>query len=339
MEVTSISSNNITTSHVYDDQWMTALKASIINKVDKLPEEALKGFIHGLIQAARGSYMVSWRRYIRFKLCTNKKPREKIALELEKTFLKYQDEFQQFLDVPVQSRDDIPNDHSSVQEREEAVDDIFCSNQGPSSNDSLSLPTRRISVGHSSCKSKSGGNNKDLVSSPSKYSLASSLQEEGLTESFQMDKNEDIEMFIRRFNMISQLQGWPKEERFLRLENSLIGKAKSLYCKMRQESYDNFIQELKRECKPDFDECRSRFFASKNNQEGFEEFIKQGSDTLEHWKRVTGMSTKDLFLLEKLRSSLMDAQFQNILEQKPASAIEAAKLADCQNYCSTESHV
>ncbi|EDV29359.1 uncharacterized protein TRIADDRAFT_51593 [Trichoplax adhaerens] len=297
MEVTSISSNNITTSHVYDDQWMTALKASIINKVDKLPEEALKGFIHGLIQAARGSYMVSWRRYIRFKLCTNKKPREKIALELEKTFLKYQDEFQQFLDAQCKKGKRLWMIFSVV----------------PSSNDSLSLPTRRISVGHSSCKSKSGGNNKDLVSSPSKYSLASSLQEEGLTESFQMDKNEDIEMFIRRFNMISQLQGWPKEERFLRLENSLIGKAKSLYCKIRQESYDNFIQELKRECKPDFDECRSRFFVSKNNQEGFEEFIKQGSDTLEHWKRVTGMSTKDLFLLEKLRSSLMDAQFQNIL--------------------------
>lgn len=194
-------------------------------------------------------------------------------------------------------------------------------------NYALGQSVRQISVGNSESIEIASQDRFDC--SASKYISTLSLSNEQLNESCQMGKDEDVEVFMRRFNVISQSCGWSKEEHFLRLEKSLTGKAKDLYFKTKQESFDKFISGLKCEYMPKFNECRARFFAEKEDQEGFKKFIKRKRRVLRQWKRSSNMSTSDLFLFERLRASLSRNQFQSILEQKPTSAIEAAKLADC----------
>lgn len=79
------------------EEYLADLKASVASKSERLPEESLKALLYHLIRIARGSHAVSWRKFIKFKICSKWKPREKIAAKLEQVFLKYQDEFNNHL--------------------------------------------------------------------------------------------------------------------------------------------------------------------------------------------------------------------------------------------------
>ena len=152
------------------------------------------------------------------------------------------------------------------------------------------------------------------------------------------DDNDDIDVFIQKFERIATIQSWPHSEWATRLGTLLKGKAAEAYAQVPIDdacNYDKVKCALYNRFKVSAETCRIKFRSMKKEEnETFSQFVNRLKYTLNRWITLSQTDKlkenvlEDLIIQEQLYNMVTPDLDLFLRQNRPSNIDEAATLAD-----------